>query len=286
MKGGLQGKKVTFRKYQGAKNIAVLVFPLCVCMLLVQLGIFHWNISMICWATLIFWLKYFNFLNEIFPFSPILKAAIIAVLVFPFDWVWILWVQLGIFYWNISEEEFDSGFAAGLRDNRWWGWFWKRIWKKFEKIWNIYMYIWHLIEKQLVLLRICERNVSTSADGKSSFGIFLERWNILIEKVTKLKRGKIEGHDTKKCSSSFSLPFYFLSKDWRIFWTDLVENIIFYTDWLAFVLRYLEGKAILKCIVLEKSLSQKDFSTTSSKTFDNTQDFSWTWRNAQFFSFM
>ena len=41
MKGGLQGKKVTFRKYQGAKNIAVLVFPLCVCMLLVQLGIFH-----------------------------------------------------------------------------------------------------------------------------------------------------------------------------------------------------------------------------------------------------
>ena len=188
----------------------------CVCMLLVQLGIFHWNISMICWATLIFWLKYsyfllkyFYFLNEIIPFSPILKAAIIAVLVFPFDWVWILWVQLGIFYWNISEEEFDSGFAAGLRDNRWWGWFWKRIWKKFEKIWNIlYMYIWHLIEKQLVLLRICERNVSTSADGKSSFGIFLERWNILIEKVTKLKRGKIEGHDTKKClgkKSSVSL---------------------------------------------------------------------------------
>ena len=82
---------------------------------------------------------------------------------------------------------------------------------------------------------------------------------------------------------SFSLPFYFLSKDWRIFWTDLVENIIFYTDWLAFVLRYLEGKAILNCIVLEKSLSQKDFSTTSSKTFDNTQDFSWTWRNAQIF---
>ena len=282
MKRGLHGKKVTFRKYQCAKNIAVLVFPFCVCMLLVQLGIFHWTVSMICWATLIFWLKYsyfllkyFYFLNEIIPFSPILKAAIIAVLVcIP---LWLSLDSLGT-VGNLLLKYFRGGIWQRIRRrpsyNRWWGWFWKRIWKKFEKIWNIYMYIWHLIEKQLVLLRICERNVSTSADGKSSFGIFLERWNILIEKVTKLKRGKIEGHDTKKCSSSFSLPFYFLSKDWRIFWTDLVENIIFYTDWLAFVLRYLEGKAILNCIVLEKSLSQKDFSTTSSKTFDNTQDFS------------
>ena len=123
-------------------------------------------------------LKYFPFLVEIFPFLRILKAAIIAVLVFPFDWVWIPLLQFGIFYWNISKEEFDrtcrrrSPFVtiADVDD--------------FEKKYNFFWEIMKNIIWQWFISKISENRKQSVFSMIFERNMFIIRWQILFWNIS------------------------------------------------------------------------------------------------------
>ena len=67
-----------------------------------------------------------------------------------------------------------------------------------------------------------------------------------------------------KSRARISLPFYLLSKDLRIFETNLVENIIFYTDWPAFVIKYLGG-----------SILNRNLANLTKRLLNNIQQHIW-----------
>ena len=199
-----------------------------------------------------------HFLIEIFLFCcgwniyPIVNAMIIAVLVFPFDWVWILLVQLGIFYWNISSKEFDRDlpWAFVTTDNRRWGWFWKE--RKKELLRNI-----KKIFKQIFLWRNLTGDLPRAfetIDNRRRGWFWKEMKKEILRNIKKFIKQKYPRRNL-----TGDLPRAFVKIDnrrWGLFWKEIWRKKHERNDFIERLTQTIDIQSAPR-MILENKLDQK-----------------------------